>query len=252
MLRAAFCAEVHDESISATVNSISILRRLFVSRSGGALCCRTQRNARMSDVLRTFCSDKPRGTRSMLRIIRLMGMTLFAMLALGGVASGHNFKSSVAGNFKAVSNQSQLFLIVPSGDMVTCTKDAIVKGTDSSGLQLSILVEYEYTGCTVEIFGLQFAATVSLARWAFSADNELVKLENLILINVPIAKCNIHILPQHLKAVLYKNNGKKIVVEPHASKIASQGSGGECGGASTVTYTGNTEVEVVGGEISWS
>ena len=191
----------------------------------------------------------------MLRIAQIVGMVLVSMLALSGVASGHNFKSSVTGNLKVVSNQSQLFTIVPSGVMVTCTKDAINKGTDSSGSQLSILVEYEYTGCTITgSFGLKFEAKASLAQVVYSADNDLMRLENTWVIKVPIGECDITVKPQDLNAVSYKNSGKHVVVEPHVSGIVSEGSGGECGvGKSTSgTYTGNTEIEVVGGEISWS
>ena len=189
----------------------------------------------------------------MLRIVRIVGIALVSMLALSGVASGHNFKSSVAGNLKAVTNTNQLFNTGASSD-VTCTKVAIVKGAATKELQLSVLAEIEYTGCTVTAFGIKFEATVSLAQYEFSADNELVRLENTIVIKVPIESCNITVKPQDLKAVLYKNSGKHVVVEAHVSGIASEASGKACGsGKSTSgTYTGNTEVEVVGGEISWS
>lgn len=190
----------------------------------------------------------------MLRIVRVMGIALVAMLAISGVASGHDFKSSVAGNLKVVKNTNQVFNTGASS-AVTCTKDSIVKGAAASGIQLSVLAEIEYTGCTViGPFGLKFEATVSLAQYLFSADNELVRLENTIVVRVPIAECNITVKPQDLKAVKYKNTNKHVVVEANVSGITSVASGGECGtGTNTTgTYTGNTEVEVVGGEISWS
>jgi hypothetical protein len=188
----------------------------------------------------------------MLRIMRTVGTTLVVMLALGGVASGHNFNSSVTGNLKVVKNATQIFKTGTNTE-VKCTKDSVVTGTASKGLQLSVLAQVEYTGCTVERFGFKFEATVSLAQYVFSADNELVNLENTIVIKVPIASCNITVKPQDLKKVLYTNTAKHILITPEVSGILSTGSGGECGGhSSTGTYEGSTEVEVVGGEISWS
>ena len=188
----------------------------------------------------------------MLRIVRIVGMTLVSMLVISGVASAHNFTSSVTGNLKAVANQNQVFT-TGGGTTVICKKVTIVKGTASSGVQLSTLAEIEYTECTAEGFGLKAAASISLAQYVFSADNELVRLENSIVINVPSLACHTTVKPQDLKAVLYKNTNKHVVVEPHVAGILSEGSGSVCGGHSaTGTYTGSTEVEVVGGEISWS
>lgn len=188
----------------------------------------------------------------MVRIVRIVGITLVSMLALSGVASGHNFNASVGGALKAVSNTNQLFNTGASSD-VTCTKVAIVKGTATAGNQLSVLAEIEYTGCTVTAGGIKFEARVSLAQYEFSADNELVRLENTIVITVP-GVCNVTVKPQDLKAVLYKNNGSNVVVEPHVSGIASDASGGACGSgkSTTGTYTGNTEVAAASGTIGWS
>ena len=188
----------------------------------------------------------------MLRIARSLGMTLIAMLAISGVASAHNFKSTATGNLKAVSNQNQVFS-TGIGSTVTCKKVTIAKGTASTGEQLHVLVEIHYDECKAEGFGLKLEAAIHLAQYLFNADNELVKLENTIVILIP-GICQITVKPQDLKAVLYKTSGKHVVVEPHVSGITSEGSGSVCGsGVSTTgTYTGNTEVEVEGGEISWS
>lgn len=188
----------------------------------------------------------------MLRIAQIVGVVLVSMLALSGVASGHNFKSSVGGNLKVVTNQNQLFTLSPSGDMVTCTKVSIVKGAAAAGTQLSILEEYEYTGCTLESNGINLPATASLVQVVYGADDALERVENTWVITIPVASCHITVKPQDRKAVLYKNSGKHIVIEPHVSGIVSEGSGGACGTSSkTGTFTGNTEVEAASGTIEW-
>jgi hypothetical protein len=189
----------------------------------------------------------------MLRIIRIIGMTLVSMLALSGVASAHVFESTVTGNIKAVKNGTQVFKTLPTGGTpVECTKVTVTKGTAQSGAQLHILAEIFYSGCTVTAF--KFEAKITTAKYLFSADL-LAALENTISITVPIANCAITVKPQDLWTVKYLNSGNNIIVDPEVTGILSEASGGECGTTghmSTGTYTGSTEVEVVGGKIKWA
>jgi hypothetical protein len=187
----------------------------------------------------------------MLRI-RLMGMTLVAVLAFSGVASAHLFSSTVTGSVTRVTNGNQTFN-TGGNQSVVCTTDKVSNSTATSGNVLSLTADISYSGCTVTVLGIKFEATVTTAKYLISADL-LANLTNTVVIKVPVAGCDITIKPQNtLKAMKYKNTGKNVVVEPNVTSIKSEGSGGECGGASsTGTYTGNTEVSVAGGTISWS
>ena len=184
----------------------------------------------------------------MVRIVRVIGITLVALLALGGVASGHEFESSVSGALSRVSNTNQVFT-TGGGNEVVCTEDSVT-GSAVAGKVLHILVSIGYLKCTVKVSIFSFPADVSTAKYLLSADG-LVKLENTVSINI-LGICNLTIKPQHFATgVAYKNNGNNVVEESNVTGIVSEGSGGECKGGTTGTYTGNTEVALAGGKISW-
>jgi hypothetical protein len=185
----------------------------------------------------------------MLRI-RLLGMTLVALLAFGGVASGHVFEYSAVNAIKRVTNATQVFK-TGGGLTVECTTDAVSSANSSAGNQLTLLADVSYSGCTAT--ALKLGATVTTAKYLLSAD-ETANLRNTVVINIPVANCHITVKAQNtLKTIKYKNTGKDLVVEPNVSGILSEGSGGECGTGDTSkgTYTGSTVVELVGGTISW-
>jgi hypothetical protein len=183
----------------------------------------------------------------MLRIVRIIGMTLVAMLALSGVASAHNFNATKAGALSRVSNTPQVFK-TGAGSEVTCSTDAVT-GSAVSGNSLHQLVDISYSGCKVLGF---VNAEVSLAQYLLSADL-LALLENTVIINIPFV-CHITVKPQHFPTgLLFTNKGSNLVETTHVSGIKSEGSGSECGTvSSTGTYTGTTEVAVAGGTLSWS
>jgi hypothetical protein len=187
----------------------------------------------------------------MLRIVRIIGMTLVAMLAMSGVASAHFFNAEKAGSVTRVTNKTQIF--TAGGSIpVECTTDKVTNSNASIGNQLTLKADVSYSGCTVTAF--KFAATVTTAKYLFSAD-ETANLENTIVISVPVAGCDITVKAQNnLGVIKYKTNKKDIIVEPNVKSIKSEGSGGECGtgASSNGTYTGTTEVESSGQTIKWS
>ncbi len=187
----------------------------------------------------------------MSRTIRLLGMTLVAVLAFSGVASAHSFVAEKAGAVTRVKNTTQVFK-TGSGPAVECTADAVSNANAVAGKQLTLAADVSYSSCTVTEI-LKFEATVTTAKYTFNADGT-ANLNNTIVIKVPIAGCNITVKPQNtLKTLTYKNTGKNVIVEPNVSGIVSEGSGGECGTGVTNkgTYTGTTEVTSSGNTISW-
>jgi hypothetical protein len=189
--------------------------------------------------------------------LKILCLAVVAVLALGltaaASASAHEFEASKSGKLKRVSNTTQIFT-ASSSHAVECSTDEIAKGEAKEGKQESVLVEVEYSGCHVVVFGFSFNATVSLAQYLFLASG-LVHLENLVKISVPIAGCEISVPAQNnLESVTYLNTpAKDITLDANVTGIVSTGSGGECGSglSSTGTYTGQTVTSLEGGEIKW-
>jgi hypothetical protein len=186
-------------------------------------------------------------------------VALLAVVALSGVAtasaSAHRFTFGSTGNLKVVSNTTQVFTTKAGGPAVECTKDSIVKGAISKASdEKELHLEVAYTGCHVKISGFNFEATVSNAKYLFSAEL-WANLENTVTVSVPVAGCKITVPAQNtLKPVAYENKGKDLNFNLKFEKVKSVGSGGECGtGESTTgTYAGTTLVELVGGELGWN
>ncbi len=186
----------------------------------------------------------------MLRIVRIIGTTLVAMLAISGVASAHFFEAEKAGSITRVANALQSFHQSEGGLEVACKKDLVLSATAVAGKQLHQLATIGYDECEAVGVG---AATVSNAQYLFSADN-LVKLENTVVITAPLG-CVITIKPQDLTGITYDNSGKGIVILPSVKGISSVGEGGLglCKATSSNgTYSGSTQVESAGQTIKWA
>ena len=185
-----------------------------------------------------------------LKAIALTAMSVCAISAfIVAGASAQSFHASKTGNLKGKATSNQVF--TTAAGKVTC-EEATTTGTVTALLSLHQLVDVIYGKCTA--FGLG-GVDVSLALYLFNADGGLAKLENTVTITSLIAGCTIVVLGgQDLRTVKYKNVGKNLVEESEVAGIVSHGSGGLCGsGTSTTgTYVGNNEIELVGGEVSWS
>jgi hypothetical protein len=186
----------------------------------------------------------------MLRFVRIVGMTLVAMLAISGVASAHSFEAEVAGSVTRVSNATQIFKT--GFTSVECKNDFVSNSKAVAGKQLTLTADVSYSSCEA---ALSTGATVSTAKYSFNADNTANLLNTVVIQGV--SNCVITVKPQNtLKTVNYKTAGKDVIVEPNVSGIHSEGAAGPlniCAGTSTTgTYTGNTLVESAGQNIKWT
>jgi len=186
----------------------------------------------------------------MLRIARIVGMTLISMLAIGGVASAHVFEAEKAGSVTRAANALQIFTAEEGGPKVECETDAVTNASFTQTKQLHLLADISYSGCNIPGLG---AATVSTAKYLFSADGGLVRLENTVLISAPF-ECMYTIHPQHFPTgITFQNKGNNIVVIPSVKGIVSLGTGGLglCKNSTNGLYSGSTEVTSAGQVIKW-
>jgi hypothetical protein len=194
--------------------------------------------------------------------IKLLGLTIVALLALSGLASAsalaHEFEASKTGTATDVGTSTQVFKDEPSAVAVECKKltstEKITK-TKAKTQKASV----KYTECTA--FG--FPATISEAKYEFSAEGS-VKVENKITVEVPGAKCKVTVSPtgnSKLKTITYTNKESgtghgKVEVKASVSKINSEvkGGAGLCGKEGKLkegSYTGSALVSLAGGEVKW-
>ena len=129
----------------------------------------------------------------------------------------------------------------------TAATSGTIASTNFSEQEMTV----SYSTCTA--FG--FVNTdISPATYLFTASG-LVHLKNTISISPTGAGCSLTIHPQNaLGTISYTNlAGGKLGIDPNVKNIAYTSTGGLCGSAGTNgTYTGNSEVERVGGgSISW-
>jgi hypothetical protein len=170
---------------------------------------------------------------------------LSAMVASN--ASAQLFHASKIGTLKGKQLDNQELQI--GAGLMGCTK-AAASGRATQLLALSLLLTVQYSGCSFFSFS---EIKINPAIYLLNADNGLVTLDGTVKMEIPLAGCSITFPPQTLTEVKYKNTAKKLTEESKVHSIKYTGSGGMCGGAgSSGTYIGNNELELEGGEISWS
>lgn len=165
----------------------------------------------------------------------------------GGWASAHEFVASKAGTTKDKQLTVQKFKT--SAGVFECKKESS-EGSVVSGSQKTTTEKIKYTECTAFGFGVK----VSEAEFEFNAEGT-VTIKKLVTMEVPLAECNVT-LPttgnSNLKSVTYKNNSGKVEVKSLYKSMTYGATGGSCGEPGTNgEYTGNSEVELVGGTLEW-
>ena len=173
---------------------------------------------------------------------------VLALLALAaGSASAHEFVASKAGTTKDKQLNVQKFKT--SGGLFECKKESS-EGSVTAGSQKVTIEKVKYTECTA--FG--FAVVVSEAEFEFNAEGT-VTFKKLVKMELPLAECEVT-LPTignaNLKTVTYKNNAGKVEIKSLYKNMTYGATGGSCGepGANG-EYSGNSEVELVGGTLEW-
>ena len=183
--------------------------------------------------------------------VGMVGRALVAALALGALAAGsasaHEFVASKAGTTKDKQLTVQKFKT--SAGVFECKKESS-EGSVVSGSQKTTTEKIKYTECTAFGFGVK----VSEAEFEFNAEGT-VTIKKLVTMEVPLAECNVT-LPttgnSNLKSVTYKNNSGKVEVKSLYKSMTYGATGGSCGEPGTNgEYTGNSEVELVGGTLEW-
>ena len=182
-----------------------------------------------------------------MRNMKKLGALIAAVSALGAIgaasASAAQFTASATGKLEGHALNTQTF--TTNGGTVKCTA-AKTTGNILSTATAEQEVTVEYSNCTA--FG-GFKATVSPATYTFTASGE-AHIENIITIDVPGALCKVTVGGQSVNSVIYDNNSfhTKIIETSAISNIAYSSTGGFCGSSGTNgTYTGNNEIERVGG-----
>jgi hypothetical protein len=151
-----------------------------------------------------------------------------------------SFTYSATGSLSGKATTTQIFTV--NAGQIKCTT-AATSGTITS-LSNEQHLTTNYSGCTA--FG--FASVhVSPATYNLTASGAM-HLKNSITVNVTLAGCHVTFGPQTLKPINFTNNGGKLSVIPNVTGITYTSTGGFCGASgSNGTFTGNSEIERVGG-----
>jgi len=174
---------------------------------------------------------------------------LVAILALSAVgaanASAATFTSSATGTLAGKALNTQVFT-TDSGQVKCSTANTSGSIVSTASAEQHVTVEYK--NCTA--FGFA-SVDVSPATYLFTATG-VAHLKNTVTINVTLAGCHQTIEPQNsLGTITYTNlAGGKLGVDANVTGIVYYGTGGLCGSSTPKTngtYTGNNEVERVGG-----
>jgi hypothetical protein len=185
-----------------------------------------------------------------MRRIKYVGLALVAVFAMSVVASAsaHEFEASAPGNLTSKVLQTQTFHTAAGN--VECSALHLTGGSVTQLKTGKQEATVQYTGC--KAFGL--AATISPALYLFDAEGSVKVLKTITItavgctVTVPSAKNT------SLTTIVYKNaSGGQITLEPSVKNITSSGTGSACTYAeeSLGTYTGTSDVGLVGGTLTW-
>lgn len=186
-----------------------------------------------------------------MRGIRYVGVALVATVALGSAtaagASAHTFTASKTGEIKAKQLTSQIFATAAGNiECETLTGTGAVSALTEEVQKATV----KYGGC----FAFGIATTISPIEFEFNANGTASILKQVTV--KASAFCTITIPAQSkLSTVTYVNlTGGKIELEPEIDGITSTGTGDACayGTESKGQYEGRTEVELVGGTLTWA
>jgi hypothetical protein len=179
-----------------------------------------------------------------MRPVKMVALAAALAISLVGVtsASAAQFTASAVGELtgKATSTQK----LTTGAGTIECTTAATSGSITSiaASEQAALVV---YGGCRMLGF---ITAEVSPANYVFTSTGE-VRIAKPITIKLPLSGCSIVIRDQTVSSVSFTNAGETNVMESSSvSGILSVGSGGICGGSSSVgQYSGNSEISRVGG-----
>ena len=189
-----------------------------------------------------------------MRNIKLLAAVVMILAFSAPIASAHTpakFTASAVGSLTGKATQTQIFTIT-SGEIkcTTATTSGVINSVDFTEQHVTV----HYTNCTA--FGIP-TVHISDPTYLFTANGQ-VHLKNTVTITVTggiFGECTVTITSgQTVGTVSFVNlAGGKMKVTPHVTGIAYHSTGGVCGAAGTNgTYTGDSEVERVGGgSISW-
>ena len=202
-----------------------------------------------------------------MKLVRLAYVVVLGVSALGAIcvsgASAHEFTATVTGKGKVVKNNAQVFTM--SGTTVECTEvgaDSNAESGSHPAIALSLLVKK----CEFKALGglIKAAATTVLADDTFFAEPEVGILNVNILADVPSVSCSITVffgqkLGKGAGELTYENKGNNVLLKSNVKDIEwsrlNEGSGscaaGTTGRETGATYSGEVEIGVEGGIISW-
>jgi hypothetical protein len=210
----------------------------------------------------------------MIRNLKVLGLSLVAMVALGAtMASGAiaaEFHSNAANTvLKGVSTNDHVF--DAAGSTITCT-EAEFNGTQVGETAPDVTMTASYGGCSVSILGFKIGANVEMngCAYTFHANGEVGVVDKpgsaegacaaapiTYQVSNFLGECDVKVGPQeNLNAVTYlgttaTERGGKITVESNVSNIVGTASGNLCPEAGPFTngrYTqGSAVVEGNGG-----
>lgn len=153
------------------------------------------------------------------------------------------FHASKTGTLKVTGLNSQVFNT--GAGTIECKVTG--SGRVTAFLTLRLLLLEQYSGCVA--FGFAEISS-NPADYLVDASNGLVFFDNTVKFELPLAACSISLPPQNLFKESYDNSAGKVIDLSALTGVKSIGSGGLCGGANTTgTWTGNSEIELVGGTI---
>jgi hypothetical protein len=193
-----------------------------------------------------------------IQAVGLMCAVVCTMVAVGASsASASLFLAHPPGRVLIKALNNHIFTTGPEKQFVTtCTTVSVSEPPESVAAlrSLNLEIHTKYDGCT---FNGLVAATVSTARWFYSADNGLVRLLNIFTIIPTGLACEIKILSasnQDLFTAKYLNVGRELEIDHNIANLSSEGAGAVCAYAleNKGTYTGVTLVALEnGGLLRW-
>ena len=193
-----------------------------------------------------------------IQTVGLMCLAVCALMATGASgASASVFLAHPTGKVLIKALNNHIFTTGPEKQFVTiCTTVSVSEPPESvvaTLASLSLEIHTKYDNCTFN----GVAATVTTARWFYSADNGLVRLLNIFTITRSVGPCTITIPStsnQDLFTAKYLNVGRELEIDHNIANLSSEGVGAFCPYAleNKGTYTGVTLVALEnGGLLRW-
>jgi hypothetical protein len=185
------------------------------------------------------------GTR--IRQLAALACVVFAFGAASAAsASASSFTASSTGTLKGHAVTNQVFK--DNSGTFTCTGTSI-SGTATELVSQTMKLVVQYSGCSW--FG--FSSTASPAEYLLHANGEVDLLKSYSFV-MNGAGCQVTVLAQKgIRAISFENRSGKLLVTNALSGGGYSSSGGLCGSSGkNLTQTGNYEVELEGGTLTFN